>query len=165
MNGSVVWITGLSGAGKTTLAKTLLPQLPQPHLLLDGDEMREALSLLLDGYAFDARLRLAMTYSRLCRLVASQGTNVVCATISMFHDVRKWNRENIPNYCEVFLNVPEDERKCRDYKNVYVAGNEHCIVGDGIEAELPCNPDMEINPFEPLEETVAKIVSHIKQMI
>lgn len=163
MPGSVVWITGLSGSGKTTLAKALMPRLPQPRLLLDGDEMREALFPLVDGYAQDTRLRLAMTYSRLCRLAASQGTHVVCATISMFHEVHCWNREHLPNYVEVFLNVSEDERRRRDRKHIYTDDNARRIVGKGIAAELPRQPDLEVGINEPIEDTVTRIVSYVKK--
>ena len=48
--------------------------------------------------------------SRLCRLLASQGTDVVCATISLFHEVQSWNRDNIPGYCEIYLQVPMPEQ-------------------------------------------------------
>jgi adenylylsulfate kinase len=82
-DGRVIWITGLSGAGKTTLAQALLPMLPQPRLLLDGDAVREALALLAGGYAREDRLKLALTYARLAKLAADQGVAVICATISM----------------------------------------------------------------------------------
>ena len=49
-----------------------------------------------------------MRNARLCRLLAGQGFDVVCATISLFHEVQRWNRENIPNYREIYLRVPID---------------------------------------------------------
>jgi len=139
--GRVIWITGLSGAGKTTLAKALLPLLPQPRLLLDGDALREALALMGGGYDLESRKRLALTYSRLCRLTAEQGVTVVCATISMFHEVHQWNRENLPNYLEVYLDVPEETRLKRDDKNVYTTSS---CVGRDFLPELPESPDIVI---------------------
>jgi adenylylsulfate kinase len=141
--GRVIWITGLSGAGKTTLAKALLPLLPQPRLLLDGDELRESLALLAGGYECEDRLKLAMTYARLAGLAAEQGQSVVCATISLFHAVQAWNRENLPGYFEVFLDVPEAVRKQRDYKKVYQA--KTAIVGKSFKPELPLSADLRIN--------------------
>lgn len=142
--GRVIWITGLSGSGKTTLANALLPRLPPPRLLLDGDEMREALSPIAGGYDVDSRKRLAHTYARLCKLIASQGTTVVCATISMFHEVREWNRLHLPNYCEVYLEASEAVLKERDFKKIYreTAGQASHIVGQTIPPELPKAPDI-----------------------
>lgn len=160
--GRVIWITGLSGAGKTTLAKALLPLLPQPRLLLDGDEMREALGLLAGGYERDDRLRLALTYGRLCLLAAGQGQNVICATISLFHEVHQWNRRNLPGYFEVFLDVPAEAIKRRDYKRVYDQAEARPVMGQTIEPEFPQRPDMVLReegvaPADAAESIMQKI--------
>ena len=159
--GQVIWITGLSGAGKTTLAKAFLPFLPQPRLLLDGDEMREALSLFGGGYERADRLKLALTYSRLCLLAANQGQQVVCSTISMFHEVHQWNRENLPGYFEVFLDLSPETLLARDYKNVYKRLDE-AIMGQTLLPEFPLNPDLwltdaELSPDQAASLILAKI--------
>ena len=146
-HGKVIWITGLSGAGKTTLARELLQHLPQPRLLLDGDEMRQAFAPLADGYDLESRKKFAFAYTRLCKLAAEQGLTVVCATISMFHDVHRWNRENLPGYVEVYLEIPETVRRDRDHKRVYHApvGQKTPVVGRDFPPELPECPDIVIN--------------------
>lgn len=81
----------------------------------------------------------------LCGMLAEQGFDVVCCTISLFHDVQRWNRENIPGYHEIFVRVPLEELKRRDTKGVYVAASEGPganIVGLDIPAEFPKTPDL-----------------------
>ena len=147
--GTVYWITGLSGAGKSTVASLLADRLRAhglPVLQLDGDVLR---AIFCPGAGHDAedRLRLARAYGRLCREVAAQGIDVVCATISMFHAVRKWNRDNIPAYREIYLSVPLAELQRRDSKGLYQAareGRDKNVVGVDIRAELPEAPDLTV---------------------
>jgi len=162
--GRVIWITGLSGAGKTTLARALLPLLPEPRLLLDGDEMREALALLADGYERPDRLKLALTYARLCRLAAGQGHHVVCSTISLFHEVHQWNRENLPGYFEVFINLPEATLNERDYKRIYNRADGGPVMGETLAPEFPLNPDLLLNDpaLEP-QEAARMIISYFNE--
>ena len=103
--GRVYWITGLSGAGKTTLGRELVQRLRaagRPAIFLDGDMLREVIAEDL-GHNLANRRKSAMRNARLCRMLASQGADVVCPTISMFHEVQRWNRENIPAYREIYL--------------------------------------------------------------
>ena len=121
MAGSVIWITGLSGAGKTSVAKALVTKLREKGLsavLLDGDELREVFP---GGQRYDqeTRLKLALAYGRLCRLLSRQGLNVVCATISMHRDVYAWNRAHIENYVEVLIDADADLRRQRDPRQHY----------------------------------------------
>jgi adenylylsulfate kinase len=142
--GRVIWITGLSGAGKTTLARALLPLLPQPRLFLDGDALREALAPLAGGYGRADRLKLSLTYARICLLAAGQGQQVVCATISLFHEVHQWNRKNLPGYFEVFLDPPPETILARDYKKVYQKGDE-AVMGRAMLPEFPLAPDLKLS--------------------
>ena len=123
--GKVIWITGLSGSGKSTLASqfsTYLRTEGMEVVMLDGDDLRDvfgAASPNMQNHSLEARLALAMQYARLCLLIASQGVVVVIATISLFKEVHKWNRANLPGYFEVYLKVPLDELRRRDPKGIY----------------------------------------------
>ena len=142
-SGWVYWVTGLSGAGKTTVATLLRDRFRSVRegvVLLDGDRLREVLAPEA-GHSPDERKRLALTYARLCRELAEQGLIVVCATISMFNGVREWNRTHIPNYREIYLRVPSQVRVARDPKGLY-RGNVADMVGVDIDQEEPVAPDL-----------------------
>ena len=95
--GRVYWITGLSGAGKTTIGTALYRQLKgnmDNVVLLDGDAIRKALGNDL-GYSDAERRKVAYRNGGICKLLSDQGIHVVCCTISMYDEVRNWNRKNI----------------------------------------------------------------------
>src|SRR5580698_2808384 len=111
----------------------------RPAMLLDGDALRAVMADDL-GYNPSSRRRSAMRNARLCRLLASQGHDVVCPTISLFHEVQRWNRRHISDYCEIYLRVPMDELQRRDRKGLYAAaqrGEVANVVGLDVPAELP----------------------------
>src|SRR5580698_6756198 len=137
--GRVYWITGLSGAGKTTIGRLLWDRLRaagRPAIFLDGDALREVIAEDL-GHSRESRRRSAMRNARLCRMLSAQGTDVVCPTISLFHEIQVWNRRNIPGYCEIYLRVPMEELRRRDAKGLYAAadrGELRDVVGLDVPA-------------------------------
>ncbi|TDR73533.1 adenylyl-sulfate kinase [Paludibacterium purpuratum] len=148
--GRVIWITGLSGAGKTTLALAVSEALRaegHPVVMLDGDELRDLLgaaSVTRANHGREGRLALALKYARLCRMIADQGCTVVIATISLFQEVHAWNREHLPGYFEVYLKVPETELRRRDPKGIYRrfdAGEICDVAGLDLPVDEPQSPD------------------------
>jgi adenylylsulfate kinase len=155
--GGVVWITGLSGAGKSTVASIVVDQLRAqkiPVVFLDGDQLRGVFNSTAAGsenHGFAARKSLAMQYAHLCNLIASQGIMVVIATISLFREVHKWNRENIPAYFEAYLQVPIEELRKRDPKGLYSqydAGKLTNVAGLDLKVDEPESPDWHMK-FDP----------------
>lgn len=154
--GAVIWITGLSGAGKSTVAAALVEQLRadgRAPVFLDGDEVRSALGAERD-FAMENRRRLAGTYARLCRLLSAQGHLVVCATISLQHRIHAWNRDHLPSYVEVLLDVPLKELHRRDPKRIYRRADGH-IVGLDLAAEFPVRPHLRITNHGPISPAEA----------
>jgi adenylylsulfate kinase-like enzyme len=158
----VIWITGLSGAGKTTLASALKKDLDaqdKASVLLDGDMLRWALSKQEGSYNDGSRKQLAMSYARLAKLLSDQNIITIVATISMFDDVRQWNREQNSNYCEVYLKVPQSIRVERDPKKLYAEKKDMVEFDKGFEE--PKAPDMVFTH----EHTIKHMVEVIKQSI
>lgn len=122
----VYWITGLSGAGKTSVGKLLYEKMKQKYpniVFLDGDVLREVFGNDL-GYTREERIKCAMRYARLCRMLQEQGMNVICCTISMFDEICSWNREHIANYREIYVKVSMEELVRRNQKGLYSASME-----------------------------------------
>ncbi len=141
--GTLYWITGLSGAGKTTVGTLLYDKIRQTKdnvVILDGDTLREVFGGDL-GYTEKDRRNSAGRNSRICRMLTEQGIDVVCCTISMFDEVREWNRKNIEKYREIYLKVSDEVLKQRNQKGLYEA-SQNKLVGFGVKMEEPKNPDM-----------------------
>lgn len=148
--GRVIWITGLSAAGKSTIASAVSERLREAGevvVLLDGDELREvfgAVAVNAQNHSREGRMALALQYSRLCRVIAAQGLTVVIATISLFREVHAWNRANLPDYFEVYLKVPVEELRRRDPKGIYRrfdAGELTHVAGLDLPVDEPASAD------------------------
>ncbi len=167
-SGPVIWITGYSGAGKTTVSIALLKRLRavgRCAVLLDGDRLRAAIAPDA-GHKPEERLALALCYARLCRELSEQGLAVVCATISMFDEVWTWNRAHIPKYLEVYLRVPLDIRSARDAKGLYTSRTAN-MVGIDVALPEPPHPDLTIDNFGDAEPDIAAacIFEHVDRLL
>lgn len=147
---TVYWITGLSGAGKTTIGELFYEKLKikEPNtVFLDGDILRQIFGNVF-GYNEEERKKCAMCYSRLCENLQKQGINVVCCTVSMFNSVRDWNRSNIGNYYEIYLRVSLETLRKRDKKGLYsgdTAEIQKDVAGIDFKFEEPQNADLILN--------------------
>lgn len=150
--GTVIWITGLAGAGKSSVAAALRTKCgasAMPPILLDGDRLREVMGATA-SYEPAERRALAARYARLCQELARQGFSVICATISMFHEIHAWNRANMPRYFEVYLRVPRDELTRRNQKGLYMKTTQAPsgpVAGLDYAVEEPLTPDLIIDNF------------------
>ena len=90
-----------------------------------------------------------------------QGINVICSTISLFHEVQNYNRKHIENYVEILVSRPIKDIKNEDVKKIYE--NKNNIVGVDIIPEFPNNPDFSVTnvPIENIEIEAEKIVKKV----
>jgi adenylylsulfate kinase-like enzyme len=146
----VVWITGLSGAGKSAIASEVrhgLAASGRAAVLLDGDEVRAAVADPAAGYNAAGRLANARRLTRLARIFEAQGLVVVVATMSLFHEIHEENRRAFRSYLEVLVDVDVDTLARRDPKGLYARAACDAathLPGVVLAAELPRAPDLVI---------------------
>jgi cytidine diphosphoramidate kinase len=154
----VIWITGLSGAGKTTIAGALIGKLRntgRPCILLDGDKMRQAIADPHIGYDPESRLICAMRICRMTQMLEQENIWVVVATMSLFQEVHQWNRSNFDKYIEVYVKVDLDVLKRRDARGLYgraKKGEISNVAGIHYDIQNPENPDLILENNSPSEE-------------
>lgn len=171
MTGQVIWVTGLSGAGKTTLCKALYDRLKptMPELvLLDGDVVREAFGHDLTHKESD-RVRQVKRLQGMSNVLARQGISVIVAVLYNHPDLLAWNRETLPNYFEVYLKASLPMVEKRDNKGLYdaaKAGRMPDVVGLDIPWHEPQNPDLviDVDKGDPADAVVAQVLSAVPRL-
>jgi cytidine diphosphoramidate kinase len=164
----VIWITGLSGAGKTTIGRELcrLWKERAPHtVLVDGDDVRQILGQA-DGehaYTLEARRGVAERIASMCAWLDGQGINVVCCTISAFPDLLARNRRRFHSYFEVFVDAPWpllEQRARNDLYGRARRGETANVVGIDLPYLPPAAPDLVIRN-DADAEVPAVLAAHI----
>ncbi len=146
----VIWLIGLSGAGKTTLANKIVKDANKAcvnTVLIDGDVIRDIFGNDL-GFSMEDRLLNGQRICQLGKFLDGQGINVVCAVLSIFPENRSWNRQNIKSYYEVFIDTPLDTLVNRDTKGIYGKFNRgeiSDVAGMDIKFPAPSDADLVID--------------------
>ena len=166
MAGFTLWFTGLSGAGKTTIAELVAPELERRGLLvewLDGDVVRTHLTKGL-GFSKEDRdtniERIGWVASRLTR----HGAAVIVSAISPYEATRRKARamvEEVGTFVEVYVATPVEECERRDVKGLYQrarAGEIPEFTGVSDPYEEPANPELRIDTTEHEPEESARLV-------
>lgn len=162
----VIWLIGISGAGKTTIGKALCERLRgrgRPCLLLDGDQMRVVWGDV-NSHDLAARRSNHERISKLCALLAREpGVDLVVPALSIFPDLRAWNRSHISGYVEVFLDISVEMASRRDSKGIYgraARGELRNVAGVDLSFPPPEAPDLRIGGADLLQPPV-EIVDRI----
>jgi adenylylsulfate kinase len=166
--GHITWLTGLSGAGKTSLALALRARLAAAGgrvEVLDGDDLRTTLCKGL-GFSKEDRDANVLRIGYVARLLARNGVATIVSAISPYRDTRDAvrsaaNVERIP-FVEVFVDAPIGVLICRDVKGLYrraLAGELPHFTGVSDPYEPPILPDVHLRTdIEPIETSLHRIL-------
>jgi bifunctional enzyme CysN/CysC len=163
--GATIWMTGLSGSGKSTIATAVehtLVSSGRSAYMLDGDNLRHGLCADL-GFSEEDRAENVRRVGEVAKLLAEAGTVAIASLVSPFEDAREKVRAaheaaGIPFY-EVFVDTPLEECERRDPKGLYAkarAGEITDLTGVGSPYEAPRNPALTTDPD--LETAVRQVL-------
>lgn len=167
--GFTIWLTGLSGSGKTTIGIALerkLRELGQRVERLDGDIVREGLTRDL-GFSKEDRDKNIERVGFVTKLLSRNGVAVIACFISPYREARDKVRAEATNFIEVFVDAPLEECARRDVKGLYAkafAGQITGFTGVNDPYEAPLNPEITVyTARETLEESVGKILAYLEK--
>jgi adenylyl-sulfate kinase len=167
--GFTLWFTGLSGAGKTTMALAVENELRARGLKverLDGDTVRQSLTRDL-GFSKEDRDKNIERVTFVAKLLSRNGVAVLASFISPYRETRAMVRRETTNFVEVFVNAPLDVCVARDVKGMYAKafrGEIKEFTGVSDPYEEPDKPEITLNThLETVEESLAKCLAYLEE--
>ena len=168
--GVVIWFTGLSGSGKTTIAHLVEEQLADagvPVEVLDGDVVRENLSKGL-GFSKEDRDINIRRIAFVAHLLQRNGVFVITAAISPYRAIREEARAMIKDFVEVYADAPIEVCEQRDVKGLYAkarAGELKGFTGVDDPYEAPADPEVTcLTAEETVEESAQKVIDRLVEL-
>jgi len=170
MKAPVIWLTGIPGSGKTTLALELQKFYQQKNLpleILDGDEIRKTLSKDL-GFSPEDRKEHNRRVIFVAQILVKNGVTTIVPLISPYRETRANARKEIPNFVEIWVKASVDECKKRDPKGLYkkaLAGEIKNLTGLQAPYEEPENAELVLDTEKhSVEESTDLITSTLKKL-
>ena len=166
--GFTIWLTGLSGSGKSTIARLLAEKLQDRHVeILDGDEIRTNISKGL-GFSKEDRDTNIRRIGYVAHILSRNGIIAISAAISPYRAIRDENRRLIKDFMEVYVNCPLEVCEKRDVKGLYKKarrGEIKQFTGISDPYEPPENPEVICyTDKETPEESVEKILKKAREL-
>ena len=164
--GFTIFITGLPGSGKTSIAKKIQKKLFAigiDTLEISGDEIRKIFNL--NRYDIKSRKSYIKSYGLLCKTLNNKGINVIISTIGLFDFIRKWNRKNIQNYIEIY--VESDLKKNIKFSRKKLYKKKGNLWIKNIKPQFPKDFDIKIMNYYKISinTLVKKVYPRLFQMI
>lgn len=154
--GIVFWITGLSGSGKSTVAKNIQKNITNKYgtsVLINGDKLRDIFNI--KGYSKKERLNIGISYSKISKLLINNKVNVIIATVGLFHELHKYNRKTLTNYVEIFIQS-KIQKLIKNKKKIFYKRKTKNVWGIDIRPEFPKNPHIKvINNFKKSKKDIS----------
>jgi len=170
MKAPVIWLTGIPGSGKTTIALELGKYYEQKGLpieILDGDEIRKTLSKDL-GFSPEDRKEHNRRVIFIAQILAKNGVTTIIPLISPYRETRNFARKEIQNFVEVWVKASVDECIKRDPKGLYkkaLAGEIKNLTGLQAPYEEPQNAELVLDTEkQTVEESIEQIISTVKKL-
>ena len=167
--GFVVWMTGLSGSGKTTIAMAMIPKLQARGVKferLDGDVVRAGLTKDL-GFSAEDRQKNIDRVTFVAKLLSRNNVGVIGSFISPYQSMRDHVEANVTNFIEVYVNAPLDVVIGRDVKGMYqkaIAGEIPNFTGISDPFEVPESPAIEIRTDQlSVDESADVIIRYLEE--
>jgi adenylyl-sulfate kinase len=168
--GFVVWLTGLPGSGKTTIARQLEPELKKRGWcveVLDGDEIRQNLSKGL-GFSREDRETHLKRVTYVAKLLSRNGVAVIAAFISPYRNIREYARKETTNFVEVYVKCSVEGCAKRDPKGLYKKasnGQIKDLTGPQDLYEEPLEPDLVVDTEKlSVADSVEAIESKLREL-
>jgi adenylylsulfate kinase len=168
--GFTIWLTGLSGAGKSTISREIerrFSDMGRSVEIMDGDVIRTNLSKGL-GFSREDRITNNKRIAFVCNLLTRNNVACITAAISPYREARDWARETIGNFVEVYVKCPLDVCEQRDVKGLYQLvkeGKKKEFTGKDDPYEEPEHPDLVVETDkETVEESVDRIFAKLVEM-
>ena len=135
--GILIWITGLSGSGKSTIGKMIKRDVEKNYgktLLVNGDDLRKIFKI--NNYDKFSRFETGKKYIKFCKFLVKQKINVIFTVVGLFNELRKINRKEFKNYLEIYIKTNVRELIKSKRKKIYKTQTSN-VWGIDIKPEFP----------------------------